>query len=94
MNLDFVTPIATEFGNTYLISMFTLLNCPDWGCEAAKDQLSVQIKEGNSNFYKEVYAIKDRFNDKSWIKEQFKFTASDNKVYVSSSIRKIRIRLK
>lgn len=83
MNVDFITPIATVFGTTYSVSMFTLLNCPFEGCEIANDKISVQIKDGLNGNYKEVYEVKGRVRDNRWIQEQFKYTAADNQIFVS-----------
>ena len=82
MNVDFETPIATSFGTTYSVSMFTLFNCPVFGCEIANDMISVQVKDGLNENYREVYAVKGRVRDDRWIQEQFKFTASGGLVYV------------
>ena len=62
--------------------MYTLLNCPLAGCLAARDTISVQVKDGLNGDYREVYVVKGRARDDRWIQEQFKFTAADDRVYV------------
>ena len=90
MNVDFTTPIATTFGTTYSVSMFTLLNCPLAGCAVANDKISVQVKDGLNGNYREVYVVKGRVRDDRWIQEQFKFTAADDRVYVCSVFNKLQ----
>jgi hypothetical protein len=62
--------------------MFTLINCPSAACAAARDKISVQIKEGFNGDYREVYLVEGRVRDDRWIQEKFKFIAADNLVYV------------
>ena len=83
MNVDFLTPIATIPGTKYLLSMYTLVNCPLLGCETASDKISVQIKEGFNSEFKEVYVVKGRVRDSQWIQEKLKFIASQDRVFVS-----------
>ena len=62
--------------------MFTLVNCPLAECAAARDRISVQVKDGLNGDYKEVYLVEGRVRDDRWFQEQFKFTAADDLVYV------------
>ena len=80
--IDFSTPINTIFGTKYSLSMFSLINCPKAGCEAANDKISVQIKEGVLGTYKEVISITGRIHDTRWIQDSFNFIASSDRVYV------------
>ena len=80
--VDFETPFITIPGVKYTISMFTLINCQKTGCNAAQDKISVQIKEGISGIFKEVYLVKDRNRDTRWIQDSFSFNAADEILFV------------
>ena len=62
--------------------MYTLINCPKAGCSAAQDKISLQIKEGASGSFKEVYVVSGRSNDTKWNQELFSFRATQTLVYV------------
>jgi hypothetical protein len=81
--IDFETPFNTVAGLKYSISMYTLINCPKPGCEAARDSISVQIKEGANGIYKEIYLISGRERDFKWKQELFSFKATQNLLSVS-----------
>ncbi len=80
--VDFDTPIVTVPGVKYTLSMFTLINCQKVGCEAAKDKISVQIKEGLFGEFTEVYSVSGRSRDTKWIKDSLNFIATNTRVYV------------
>ena len=62
--------------------MYTLINCQKVGCEAAKDKISVQIKEGINGEFTEVYLVSGRNRDNKWVKDGLNFIAASNRVYV------------
>lgn len=80
--VDFDTPFITRPKNNYTLSMYTLVNCPKVGCESAQDTISVQIKEGVSGMYKEIYVVKGRVRDDRWKMEKLNFVASQSVLYV------------
>ena len=86
LTLDFDTAFLTTAGSTYYASVYTLINCPKVGCEAGKDSISIQVKDGENGTYREVQFI-SRVKDNQWVKEDFNFTARQSKTYV----RKIKI---
>ena len=83
LTLDFDTPFRTTPGFTYVVSMYTLINCPKVGCEAGQDTLSVKIEDGDSGIYRQIYLI-NRIRDQKWNREVFNFVAAQNKTYVST----------
>lgn len=78
MPIDFETPFNTIPGTKYSISLYSLINCPKPGCEAARDTVSVQIKEGINGKYREIYSITGRARDYKWTQEFFSFRATQN----------------
>ena len=86
MAVNFDTPFITKPNTNYTLSMYTLVNCPNLGCNLANDRISVQIKEGTNGFYREVYVVKERSRDDRWIRDQFDFVASKDRLNVIKSI--------
>ena len=80
--VDFDTPFATKAKSNYTLSMYTLVNCPKTTCIAAKDKISVQIKEGLSGVYREVYSIQGRAHDDRWNMNKLDLIASSDRIYV------------
>jgi hypothetical protein len=82
LTLDFNTPIAAKVGKQYILSMFTLINCPIYRCEQAGDSISVRIKDSDNGVFKEVYNVVGRAHDDRWINDQFIYSAVQDKIYV------------
>ena len=80
--VDFDTPFVTKAKSNYTLSMYTLINCPKIGCQAAKDKISVQIKEGVNGFYRELYVVQGRVRDDRWNMEQIDFVATSDRIHV------------
>ena len=90
--VDFDTPFATKAKSNYTLSMYTLVNCPKTGCQAAQDKISVQIKEGINGVYREVYVVQGRVHDDRWKMDKLDFIASSDRTYVCLiSIKKVTL---
>ena len=80
-SLQFRSSIKTQPGN-YTISMYTMINCGSVGCEAAKDTISVKIKDGELGEFTEIININDRFLDDRWNNDVLQFEVKSDKIWV------------
>ena len=83
MNLYFENSIATLKDTKYLISLYSLINCPKAGCDLALDIIIIKFKEGSNGSFKEVYRIAGRDHDQFWKKDSFKYVANSDRIYVN-----------
>ena len=79
--MEFDRAFVTLPGTTYYGSIYSLINCPLVGCEAANDSMSFKVKDGDSGVYREIYYV-SRVHDDKWVKELFSFVATQNKTFV------------
>ena len=83
LSLDFLNSISTIPGTKYIVSFFSLINCPKADCYLAKDIISVRIKQGSNGVFTEVYRIAGRTQDNRWIQDSFTLIANADRVYVN-----------
>jgi hypothetical protein len=86
LSVDFDSPFITRVKSNYTLSLYTLVNCPKVGCESAQDSISVQIKEGVTGNFREIYVIKGRVRDDRWIMSKIDFVASQSVLNVYYSL--------
>jgi hypothetical protein len=82
-SLEFKTPIESTQGN-YTIKMSTLINCGSAVCGTAGDKISIKIKDGDSEDFKEVKTIEGRFMDEEWKQDEIIFSILNHKFYVNA----------
>ena len=80
-SLQFRSPIKTQPG-IYTISMYTMINCGSVGCEAAKDTISVKIKDGELGEFTEIININNRALDERWNNDLLQFEVKNEKIWV------------
>ena len=62
---EFTSAIQSRHG-FYILKMFTVINCEDPSCEAAKHAIAVLIKDGGDGAFTEVCSVSDRLLDEKW----------------------------
>jgi hypothetical protein len=80
--LEFLSGVLTTPGSRYSLSMYTLINCGSNDCLAARDRISVKIRDGNNAEYREIYSISGRSNDDRWYNSYFTFDVRSDTIKV------------
>ena len=82
LTLNFYSPVETQPGKKYKLSLYSLINCAKVECAQANDKLTVYIKEGNDGVLKEVLTISGRSLDEKWSKDTISIVATKDKLFV------------
>ena len=77
--LEFLQKIIITNPGQYGLSLYSLINCGQEGCE---DSISIKIKDGENGEFEEVYRINRNARDERWEKSIFYFNVKNNAILV------------
>jgi hypothetical protein len=80
--LEFLSGVRTTPGSRYSLSMYTLINCGSNECSAARDRISVKVRDRNNGEYREIYSVSGRSHDDRWYNSFFTFDVRSDAINV------------
>jgi hypothetical protein len=81
-SIEFSSAVKTIPGAKYSLSMQTMINCGQIGCETAGDKIAVKIIHGNSGEFSEEYSVAGGSLDNRWYNKYFVFVAKSDSIRV------------